>query len=895
MINKKIKLPVLIGAFAAMAGGAAHADLLAYKFATPTGAQKSLSPGAMYANPTGNMTFSLSAGIDRKVKVSILRPDGTVVSSAVSHLLGATDRITVGGKTYYGAELVLLAPAEGEYQIKSEILSAQGASIQSASERLVVDRTAPVINGDFTFTLGGWTWGRIDIFGPDNIKNTISIGGITDAGSGAVSAKYFAIDPQGVKRSKTVALTQNTPASITLYANDASATDVAPTNRAEYQIGVEVTDAAGNVAQKTRLSAIDRTFPPYSVEVWNSQLGQWQPYSSATSYENPIKLRSKIAKSDHVDFNGTKFGHKFGYNSQDASFVYNETTASIPAAAQNYWNIQTLAGVSQNFNFNNLNVVKLGGSAQLGPQAEGFWYGIAGQPLVSGTSPRISTPSIIDRYKVQVEPRGYVQTVSVNGVTCSIPINETSCTLNPNVSFSSGRGYSPYPVHIRNPDGKLTQHPTYLYVYWDFNPPVIDATTWDPATKTTTVRVIDNDRVNNWQIGMWDTTNIQVDAVSGSGSRTPLTLSLSSDESYNTKNREFTTSGIADGRYTLEAIAVDTYGNTARKTISQITIDNTAPNLTIQVPPTGVLSLDDIELDVTDAISSNPSITSVNLSGGPSSDNVFLSARAISANRFKLEYPVMFPSLKAGESYTLTVVASDDQGNKVTKAVAFNYTPRQVTLADGMDGKLMIPAVTQEFTHADGSKIIETNPLTLNDGSTVTGSYDVFATLRSDAKVPLVVNGVRIEPGQTMSILSKHNFGASGGRLSIPVKPAVADVIGASGLLVTTAAPNSPILVLDVTTWKPTAKLSAEAWTVRQVIDPIRISALPDAGVPCRFTSKEEEAKRSDPIRDPVCLLQWDRIPDEAEQSTQETDGLKLAGLVGQAVSLGEQPLEYSL
>ncbi len=270
MFNKKLRLPVLIGAFAAMAAGAAHADLLAYRFATPTGTQKSLSPGAIYANPTGNMTFSLSAGIDRKVRVSIVRPDGAVVSSAVSPLLGATDRIIVGGKTYYGAELVLLAPAEGEYQIKSEILSAQGASIQSASERLVVDRTAPVINGDFTFTLGGWTWGRIDIFGPDNIKNTISIGGVTDAGSGAVSAKYFAIDPQGVKRSKTVALTQNTPASITLYANDASATDVAPTNRAEYQIGVEVTDAAGNVAQKTRLSAIDRTFPPYSVEVWNS-------------------------------------------------------------------------------------------------------------------------------------------------------------------------------------------------------------------------------------------------------------------------------------------------------------------------------------------------------------------------------------------------------------------------------------------------------------------------------------------------------------------------------------------------------------------------------------------------------------------------------------------------
>ncbi|MEJ6059190.1 Ig-like domain-containing protein, partial [Aeromonas salmonicida] len=198
---------------------------------------------------------------------------------------------------------------------------------------------------------------------------------------------------------------------------------------------------------------------------------------------------------------------------------------------------------------------------------------------------------------------------------------------------------------------------------------------------------------------------------------------------------------------------------------------NTAQGANIQ-------TLDDVIINLSDALDPSPKLTSIALAGGPANDKVQLSWREESKGRFRLEYPVMFPSLKAGESYTLTAKGQDAQGNSVQKIVGFQYTPRQVTLADGMDGKLMIPAVTQEFTHADGSKIIETVPLTLNDGSTVTGSYDVFATLRTDAKVPLVVNGVRIEPGQTMSILSKHNFGASGGRLSIPVKPAVADVIG---------------------------------------------------------------------------------------------------------------------
>ena len=113
MINFKPKLPALLGALAVLTAGAAHAELLEYTFKAPDGAQRSLPPNANYANPTGNVSFALSAGIDRKVKVSVRRSDGTVVSTATSHLLGATDRITVGGKSYYGAELQLAAPAAG--------------------------------------------------------------------------------------------------------------------------------------------------------------------------------------------------------------------------------------------------------------------------------------------------------------------------------------------------------------------------------------------------------------------------------------------------------------------------------------------------------------------------------------------------------------------------------------------------------------------------------------------------------------------------------------------------------------------------------------------------------------------------------------------------------------
>ena len=44
---------------------------------------------------------------------------------------GGRARITVGGSTYYGAELQLAAPVAGTYKLKAEILSAARASVQA--------------------------------------------------------------------------------------------------------------------------------------------------------------------------------------------------------------------------------------------------------------------------------------------------------------------------------------------------------------------------------------------------------------------------------------------------------------------------------------------------------------------------------------------------------------------------------------------------------------------------------------------------------------------------------------------------------------------------------------------------------------------------------------------
>src|SRR5690554_3368823 len=76
----------------------AYADLIEYSFTGTDGAERALNPSNQYANPVGVVTFALSAGVDRKVRISILNEKGEVISTSESHLLNAEDRIEVSGQ-----------------------------------------------------------------------------------------------------------------------------------------------------------------------------------------------------------------------------------------------------------------------------------------------------------------------------------------------------------------------------------------------------------------------------------------------------------------------------------------------------------------------------------------------------------------------------------------------------------------------------------------------------------------------------------------------------------------------------------------------------------------------------------------------------------------------------
>ncbi|MBT1582369.1 hypothetical protein KK473_27645, partial [Klebsiella pneumoniae] len=89
------------------------------------------------------------------------------------------------------------------------------------------------------------------------------------------------------------------------------------------------------------------------------------------------------------------------------------------------------------------------------------------------------------------------------------------------------------------------------------------------------------------------------------------------------------------------------------------------------------------------------------------------------------------------------------------------------------------------------------------------------------------------------------------GRLSIPVRAVDGADAGTASLLVMTTAPNSPVLVANIKTWKASESLTANTWEVRQVIDNFNVQVSADSGVPCRYSTNLQEAQSSDPIKDP--------------------------------------------
>lgn len=927
--------------------GIAHAELIQYAFTDTKGNEKTVPAGSGtdYLNPVGAIKFALSAGIDRKLRATISDARGIVVYSHTTDLLGPLDRITVEGKNYYGKIIETPSLAEGEYTIRAEIISATGAVVQVDSYKAIVDVTPPTF-GEVT-----WKMNYGDGFAPDGIpkwapdeSGYIKVSDVADEHTSIINQEWRTYYEDGPRAGSLAA--QGVPnysdVDKTLMIGSgqigSGAEKVFLRIPGKYRLDFIATDKSGNQAFKSQTyyeNSLCNGSVPESMAVYestsdnkflgiNALSGFVGPVGGVQHIStNPARVLFRVPKSKYLGLPGGEiYGAKATSGDSkllhvDDEFAYFDITGPVDITGRfmfpaiRWTNASTFdcAPVAvRNASFND---------KALPPLIESFNSFIDGVGWVPRNyttaldnlkTPKPPRNTRISKMQVVVAPRSYEQIFSVTSerpsvpkVICTVLPGDTGCEAETNWPFNtegSAEHYLQYPRLEKKEDLKLVVLGESSVYDWDASDPIIgDLISHDSRLKEFVIKIDDpkNAPLNTHSTwGRIILRSANAYAINNSnGARSELrTISLATNGESSVA--KFSYAALDDGTYSIHVDAIDSYNNTSSKKVMDADNDKTPPQIRIDAS-SEIASLDEIIIHLNDNRTANPSLISINLKGGPSRDDIYLAGRSTGGNKYSLEYPVMFPSLAEGEDYVLTVKAKDEFDNESEASSKFKYLPSMVTLANDEGGQLLIPSVTHEFKRKSGN-ILETNALKLKDGSTVNGVYSVSATLRTDAKVPLLINGVTVAPGETKVVASSYNFGSTGGKISLPLRPAVSGVEGTSGLLITTTAPNSPMLVANVGVWTPAINIQKSSLSVVQGLESVSIKVNSASGSRCRITLNEAEAKAADMVTDPICLLQWNKLPEGVEPSAASFSPKAVSTeLIGQVANAGEHTLEYSL
>lgn len=903
----------------------AQADLLEYSFTAASGEQRTLAPGARFANPVGSIDLALNAGVDRKIRASIVPASSdAAISSATSHLIGAGDRIVVGGTEHYGARLQLPAPGEGEYRIKAEILSSDGQSVAQVDYYpLTVDTTPPAAGAwslsNKTFgTPYGWdTTGAVWHAGCESVSGTnsniIQRTGMTDpSGLAKAYARAYVKSSGGLAGEMALQISPTAG-----MINAESMCGLFPSGyQREYVVKWHVADRAGNerVITQEMFWDSEKSLPvPYAVQqaggTNDSGIANFQSYTPGMTVQaNPLKVLFKIPESNwHETAVGGMLVH--GYTptliKQSGGYRYYQFECMIGK----YDSCGRLADkTSWGFGYTGSLVnVTLGDQATVAPTLVNVEYnysdiGWGGQ---GRRVPTANLPVSVNGIRVTVQPRPYTQRVIHTSGSCYVGPNQSSCVVPWTFTMTRGTwgyihgccvqqgvpaGYSgpaipadtQGPVRVvKDDDTRFATAYSYPAISWNdvARPAMTKAVKTLPNTIDATVTYAPQGGLQG-QLGM-----SSVAARAGGQMFSGATLSVSGDGVE--RSVRFGLSKLADGQHPVQVVMTDLHGNTVAADAGTVTIDNTAPVVTVRSEPT-ITSLDEISIALSDALDAAPAMKSITLTGGPANENVALAWSKVSGNTYRLEYPILFPSMVEGEEYRVTVSASDAHGNVGSSSHVFIYSPA----VQSSHGRL--PAAPFLFTGRDGIPVINSEPLVMSTGEVVSGTYEVYATLRSDAVSAFYIGGKLVSPGATVT-LDPLDFSATGGRVRLPARPAKAGAAGVSGVLITTSAPNAPSLVVDVTSWMP------KITTARSVDDPIQavsrqvITPQVDPSSVCPVTTDEAKARASDPLRGPVCFLEWTSIPDGLKVSPYTAGEFPLTRLEGVYQVAGQQAATYTV
>lgn len=890
----------------------AQAELVRYAYTDSQGVFKEAPAGTLSINPRDGVRFMLSGGVDRKLRITVKRGSTIVYSATSSKVLGGTDVISYEGKNYYAEDFVGPKLADGSYTIVSDILSSTDQVVLSKSYSVLVDTAAPTPGN---FAPKPYSWGNPVLSGDvwklgvaaleEVAYSSFYLSGIRDA-NGIESVKVRIYRQSGaLHKERDVGFSaENGDATIGYRSGFFPDSNLDET----FQVQFVVTDKAGNTSytkrQKVMFDNIGNeptkpfgVFDPGVSTTLAPGLKGFVAYKPGDYVKtNPIRLAWKIKKYDWHTYRlgGLTFANSLGEGyvaGEDADHVY--VVGSFPYGAENINYIKFInfgawsgtAGISYN--------LVLHPAAPKSPviKSVDYYFSDIGWRYFSG---RVVTPQelpvSVSKVRFVVEPRPYTQVASHRG-TCTIPPNATSCIIDAVMTLSKGTtGYLHDGTSLTNQENTLRAPGLWADVFWNdqYYPQITHS--FDAAEKLLTLRV------NQPGEGMHQNALRHRDAWLEDQAGQVLPVSKTKVFHNGAESGYlFDLKTLPEGSHRLVAGARENLGAESRIQLFTFYNDKTKPTVKIHdLASETITSIDQITFSMWDDKDSKAEVASIVLSGGPANDTIALAYRKTGDTTYALEYPILFPSLVEGEKYTVTVKARDEHKNVGVDSKSFIYSPPTTQIVGHQDGKVRVPAAPYTFTRTDGSQVIFSEPLSLADGSVVSGTYELYATLRSDAATSLYVGNKLVAPGATVA-LAPMNFTSTGGRISLPVRPYEAGKEGDNNLIISTSAPNATIVLANVQTWLPKTSVVKAEKNSFQAMSFQKLNLSVAGSSYCRVTTSAEVARASDPITAPVCLLQWTAVPKGlAEVATPDTE-LPMTHLQGRYALPGPQVARYNL
>ena len=894
--------------------GSAQADLVKFTYANKSGAQVTAEPGVGFVSPASGLTFMVSGGIDRKLRIAVT-PSGSstpIFSKESAKVLGATDVIAYNGKSYYAEEFASQKLPDGKYTIKTDILASTGAVVQTESVNLVIDTAGPIAG---TFAPRPYTWGspvltgevwKLGIASNDALTySSFVLSGFSDtSGISKITARVYR-ESGALYKQRNVLFSEESQTASFEYRNG-----FFPNSDLDevFQMDYVLVDKAGNSSTTKRqkvmfdniVNAPTEPFAVYDPDVQTTLapgLQGFVPYVPGYAVKtNPIRLAWKIPKTNWHTYRqgGISFVNTIGENlvaGEDADNIY--LIGSLPYKAE-------IANYIRFVNFGewgNQGAVKydltLDPRAPKTPVIKSVEYLFSDVGWMSYAK-RIVTPDElpvkITKVRYTVESRPFDQVATHMG-SCTIAAGKTQCEYAVNRELAKGTsGFMQEQGYLKSADKVLSATYQRSNIWWnDLYMPIL-AYSYDSANMILTLRVRQpkqGDYLNN--LGHKDAWLENAD-----GQVLDVTKKLTSSAGENFEY-EFDLKTLPEGPHNLVAGASEKLGGLTKIPVFLFDSDRKSPVVTVSKGASESIStLDKISFTVVDDKDPAPRILSVNLIDGPAKESIALSYRQINPTTYGLEYPILFPSLTVGEQYTLKVTAQDAQRNIGVGTTTFLYQPPMTGIIDHADGVVHVPAAATEFRRKDGSLVINTEQLKLADGTPVSGIYDLLATLRSDAVTPLKISGKTVTPGSTV-LLGQLDFTSTGGKISLPVVPTLHGAAGTNGVVISTSAPNSPVVYANIQTWMPLVDLKISDESPVQAMTTTSVQLDTQAGSFCQVTTSPALAKAADPILAPVCLLEWTSIPGGLAQVEVPDASLPMTRFEGRPLVAGKQKIGYTL